>query len=68
MHLDVIHVFCGIISRRETVVHDVASLLIWEDEVAGGFEEVLVVRISLMTRVVVVGIHIAATLVLTNVY
>ena len=42
--------------------------MIGEDEVARGFEEVLVVRIALMTLVIVVGIHVAATLILTDIY
>ena len=42
--------------------------MIGEDEVAGGFEEVLLVLVALMTLVVVVGIHVAATLVLTDIY
>ena len=58
----------GVIASRETVVHDVASLMIGEDEVARGFEEVLLVLVALMTRVIVVGIHVAATLVLTDIY
>ena len=68
VHLDVLHILSRIIARRETVVHDVASLVIREDEVARGFEEVLFVRVALMTLVVVVGIHVAATLILTDIY
>ena len=57
----------GVVSRREAVVNDVSALMVREYEVAGCLKEVFVF-FSGRSCVVVVGIHIAAALILADVY
>ena len=33
----------AVVSRRETVIHDVSSILVWEHEVTRSFQEVFIV-------------------------
>ena len=62
--------FIAVVSRRETVVHDVSAILVWEHEVTRCFQEVFVVFLAVfigLSRVVVVGIYITATFVFTHI-
>ena len=58
----------GVVSRREAVVNDVSALMVREYKVAGCLKEVFVFFFSGRSCVVVVGIHIAAALILADVY
>ena len=56
-----------VVSRREAVVHDVSSILVWEHEVTRSFQEVFIVCIASRSLVVVVGIYITATFIFTHI-
>ena len=59
--------FIAVVSRRETVVHDVSAILVWEHEVTRCFQEVFFMCIAGFSLVVVVGIYITATFVFTHI-
>ena len=57
-------------SRRETVIHDVSSILVWEHEVTRCFQEVFCRYLAFFVGlflVVVVGIYITATFIFTHI-